>query len=225
MLGGDSKQTSTYKYAGFQQLISISSGIIRFFLDPAAKMFAEEHKKQLDKKILQISPSVQDDQIRKQSDDLLLKDFERLQQDYPIANNGSLNDVEKLKNLINGIGYTFQAYLLDEHASQRRCFSFFIPDEPPQELRSILNLGVHHGYLYKESIGKKEGYGRTTLYVLTRRLAPAFKLDPNGFSNYLSMTSKDLLSLIQNPRSFNKRLKNNTDSAQLSFDLVERESL
>ena len=41
-LGGTSKSRSTYNYAGFERLAHISSGLIRYFLEPAAVMYGEQ---------------------------------------------------------------------------------------------------------------------------------------------------------------------------------------
>ena len=35
-------QRSTYSYSGFDQLVHISSGLVRYFLEPAAVMFDEQ---------------------------------------------------------------------------------------------------------------------------------------------------------------------------------------
>lgn len=206
-LGGISKQSATYKYAGFDQLVHISSGIIRFFLDTAARMFAEELKNSDGLKVKSISPAIQDAEIRRQSDDLLLTSFEQLQNEVQKAGSHAISEVKQLRNLIEGIGFLFHAYLMDENSSQRRVFSFYIADQPTDRLQRLLDLAVRYGYLYKDSISRKEGRGRAVLYVLTRRLAPAFRLDPIGFSHHLSVTGDYLLGLSENPRTFTRRLK------------------
>ena len=217
-LGGQSKQSATYRYAGFEQLVHISSGIIRFFLDTAARMFAEELKKNQGQKIVSISPVIQDAEIRRQSNDLLLTTFEQLQNE--VKKNGlfAVSEVKQLRNLIEGIGYLFHGQLMDETSSQRRIFSFYMADQPTDRLQRLLDLAVRHGYLYKDSIGRKEGRGRVVLYVLTRRLAPAFRLDPIGFSHHLSVTGEYLIGLSENPRTFTRRLKTESpDSLQRSL--------
>lgn len=206
-LGGISKQSATYRYAGFDQLVHISSGIIRFFLDTAARMFAEELKNSGGVTVTSISPAIQDSEIRKQSDDLLLTSFEKLQNEVQKTGSHAISEVKQLRNLIEGIGFLFHAYLIDKTSSQRRVFSFYIADQPTDRLRRLLDLAVRYGYLYKDSISRKEGRGRVVLYVLTRRLAPAFRLDPIGFSHHLSVTGDYLLGLSENPRTFTQRLK------------------
>ncbi len=222
-LGGSSRQGATYRYAGFDQLVHISSGIIRFFLDPAAKMFAEELKRRSGGKVTMINPDIQDAQIRAQSDDLLLGAFENLHNEVKRDGNIAVREIQQLKNLISGLGYLFQAFLMDKEASQRRIFSIHLSDEPPEHLRSILAMAIRYGYLYKDAIGRKEGMGRTTLYVLTRRLAPAFKLDPIGFSNHLSVTSAFLCGLLENPRTYKNRLKTSItpDNTQMQLGLLD----
>jgi hypothetical protein len=225
-LGGSSRQGATYRYAGFDQLVHISSGIIRFFLDPAAKMFAEELKRRAGARVTMISPDIQDAQIRAQSDDLLLDAFETLHNEVKRDGTVATREIDQLKNLISGLGYLFQAFLMDKDASQRRIFSIHLSDDPPEHLRSILAMAVRYGYLYKDAIGRKEGMGRTTLYVLTRRLAPAFKLDPIGFSNHLSVTSVFLCGLLENPRTFKNRLKGSAVSTdgQMQLALLDQGS-
>jgi hypothetical protein len=206
-LGGQSKQSATYKYAGFEQLVHVSSGIIRFFLDTAARMFAEELKKSGGEKISRISPVIQDAEIRRQSNDLFLGSFEQLQNEMQRSGAAAVGEVKQLRNLIEGIGFLFHARLMDENASERRVFSFYLSDQPNDCLQRLLSLGVRYGYLYKDSITRKEGRGRVVLYVLTRRLAPAFRLDPSGFSHHLSVTGDYLLGLSENPRTYVRRLK------------------
>lgn len=50
-----------------------------------------------------------------------------------------------------------------------------------------LELAVGEGYLVRGFISKKEGIGRRYLYVLTRRVAPAYSLDVSAYSGYLSV--------------------------------------
>ncbi len=208
-LSGGAKQGSQYKYAGFEQLVHISSGIVRFFLEPAARMYADQVKKNQGDPVVFIHPAIQDDEIRKQSDGLLIHRFDELKvdanQDADLP--GNLRSIERLRNLIQGIGSLFQSHIMDETASQRRVFSFVLSNSPPPLLDDILKMGVRFGYFYEDTVGKKSGMGRDKLYVLTRRLAPAFKLDPMGFSNYLSLTSEFLLDICERPNSFVSRLR------------------
>ena len=212
-LSGLSKQGARYKYAGFDQLIHVSSGIVRFFLEPAARMYTDQLLKNEGKAVTEISPAIQDHELRNHADQLLLQEFENLEREASKSNeesgHGAIKEVQKLRNIVLGVGALFRAHILDEAASQRRVFSFSISDEVDQELASILKLGVIHGYFYLDSIGAKNGFGRKNLYVLTRRLAPAFSLDPSGFSGYLTLTSSALREIAERPHSYVNRLRKN----------------
>lgn len=212
-LSGISKQGARYKYAGFEQLVHISSGIVRFFLEPAARMYTDQLLKNEGTVVTQISPSIQDQELRNHADQLLLQEFENLEMEATTSNTNSdkntLKEIHKLRNIVFGVGALFRAHILDENASQRRVFSFSISDEIDKNLSAILKLGVIHGYFYLDSIGAKNGFGRKNLYVLTRRLAPAFSLDPSGFSGYLTLTNRMLNEISERPQSYINRLRKN----------------
>lgn len=219
-LSGISKQGSRYKYAGYEQLVHVSSGIIRFFLEPAARMFTEQYNRNDNAPVTFISASVQDQELRKQADDLLLQDFDYLESEAARNTDSSkeLKDIQRLRNIVSGIGALFKQHIMDETASQRRVFSFSVSGEPSPEIKSILRLGVIHGYFYLDSIGTKNGRGRATLYVLTRRLAPAFSLDPTGFSGYLTVKDEFLHEIATRPGAYITRLKKRGLAAELKQD-------
>jgi hypothetical protein len=210
-LSGYSKQGARYKYAGFEQLVHVSSGIVRYFLEPAARMYTDQLLKNEGKAVAFISPSIQDQELRNHANQLLLQEFEYLEleasRSATESSQGALKEIQKLRNIVLGVGALFRAHILDENASQRRVFSFSISDDADPELASILRRGVIHGYFYQDSIGAKSGFGRNTLYVLTRRLAPAFSLDPSGFSGYLTLTSRALNEMAERPQSYVNRLR------------------
>ena len=139
---------------------------------------------------------------------------------------------EKLGNLINAMGHTFQEILLSGNdddvfsgRSERKVFSIALsdPEKMTAELDDVLSLGVRLGFLHKSFIGNKEGNGRTYLFILNRCFAPIFTLDPSGFQGYLFMTVEDLTTAIHS----GKRLRSVSDEEdsnlyQLSiFDLLE----
>mgnify|MGYP000291157281 FL=1 len=209
-LGGTSKQGSTYLYAGFDQLVHISSGIVRFFLDDAASMYAEEmrimHAKGMNLEVqplLSIRPAVQDQVVRDSADALMIDNLDQLADEagYVGGDQESRDDFKQLRNLIQSLGGIFQQILFSDR-SERRVFSIALSDTPPDGVMRILKLGVRHGFLYEGSIGSKDGRFRTRRFVLSRRLAPMFKLDPTGFAGYLFVTSELLQSAISNPARF-----------------------
>ena len=230
-LGGPSKHSHDYKYAGFQQLVHISSGIIRYFLDPASRMYSEQKKLSADGAVRFIPPTTQDKVIRDAADQIMLGDFDQIIDDLDKCREGDPEIAQKmrrLRNLIYSMGALFRQ-ILESDRTERRVFSFAISDEPDPDVKEILRLGVQFGYLYESSIGTKEGMGRTRLYVLTRRLAPFFKLDPTGFSGYKFVTNSFLRMALDRPKTIQNRLRSLgangvIGSDQLSFDFVEAEN-
>ncbi len=204
-LAGSSKNSPTYSYSGFEQLVHISSGIIRHFLEPAAIMYSEVYSLNSSNKVSCIPSSIQDRVIRAYSDDFLFKEFEKMYKDKsPNALNKDL--LTQLFNLISALGGIFREILLSDR-SERRVFSIAISDSITQEVKDVLDLGIHLGYFHLAAIGNKEGTGRTQLYILNRRLAPYFKLDPTSFAGYLFITNNVIKDALSNPKLLLGRIK------------------
>lgn len=212
-LSGTAKSASTYSYAGFEQLVHLSSGVARAFLEDACKMFAEEvARKKGESEICKISDSVQNEVVREDASNYLLKDLFK----YAKTPDSSPNeadaiypeeDISKLLNLINGLGGLFRIILLSDR-SERRVFSIHVSDEMSPEVRRILSLGVRLGYFHLSSLGRKDSKisGRTNLYVLNRRLSPIWNLDPTSFAGYLSIKNELLEKAMEKPYSALRRL-------------------
>lgn len=205
-LGGISKQRSNYYYAGFKQLVHLSSGIIRHFLDPAASMYSKMKDKLGDSEnVLSITPAIQNDVVREYANGLLFTEFDDIVKDIE-TEGGNIDNIHKLKNLINALGGMFSAILLSD-ASERRVFSIALSDEPDKEVKEILKLGVKYGYFHESTRGNKEGTGRTRRYIMNRSLAPFFTLDPTSFAGDKFITSEGLKLAIHRPKSFVDNVK------------------
>ena len=199
------KKTNTYSYSGFRSMVDISSGIIRFFLEPAARMYSEviagnDH----DGEVNSIPHQVQDKVLFDWSKEFMLAHFDKLRSTDESDNErpkGIPSKVDRLRNLIVSFGECFQVKLLSDD-TERRFLSFMPTQEATKELQDILDLAIECGYLYRSSIARKEGIGRNPLYVLNRRLAPYFKLDPSGYAAYMSVTPDHLTLAIHDPRRF-----------------------
>ena len=205
-LAGKRKSSSKYSYSGFEQLVHLSSGVIRHFLHPAYLMYAQESANKQGKLIDHIESETQSQIVRKEAEDYLFDELDKL------SNEGSDNawpksSVEKLRNLIQGLGGIFRNILLSDK-SERRVFSIALSSNVSEEVKTILDLGVQMGYFHKSTIGRKDSRsgGRTPLYVLNRRLAPIWNLDPTGFAGYLSITDNTLVQLINNPFGYLRKL-------------------
>lgn len=218
------KSGHTYSYAGFNQLVAISSGIIRHFLAAAQEMFSlacaelgnDEHYPEF------ISTSIQDEIIKKYSDSFLSSEFDKIRKDVS-ENREDIIKAEKLYNLIESLGELFHTILVSD-ATERRVFSVALTDNPDDELREILDLGEQYGYLHKSTIGNKQGTGRNRLYILSRILAPHFKLDPTNFAGYKFMKSETLKIALIDKSRFLKYMAQNipNDIEQLTlFDNID----
>ncbi len=204
-LAGTSKSSSSYSYAGFNQLIHLSSGQVRYVLHPAAMMYDEQRARNSNGDVQRIDPSVQNAVQQRCSEDLMYKEFDDLVRDpdvgrpgAPIPPSGHPNRVMKLRNLVAVLGGIFRRKLLSDDA-ERRVFSAAISGDLEPDVEDIFELGVAYGYFHKSSIGNKEGTGRTRLYIMSRRLAPHFRLDPSSFAGYQFITCEALRSAMRSP--------------------------
>ncbi len=222
-LAGTSKSSYTYSYAGFDQLVNISSGVVRYFLQQAHAMYAKQQATLTDGKVISfISPSIQNQVVMEEAHKALFNDLEQYKKEghdsaYPCG------DIEKLLNLIKGLGGFFKKILFSDR-SERRVFSVAISDKPSDEVLRILDIGLQLGYLHRSTIGRKNSgsIGRTHLYVLNRRLAPNWTLDPNGFAGYLFLKNKRIEEIINDPIKAIENYDPNVrsiidDSVQLTF--------
>lgn len=217
-LKGKRKQGSNYSYAGFAQLVDISSGIIRYFLEAAALMVTKERSATRNKKVVTIRHQIQSDVVRELADKYMFAEFDKLSKDESYARSEESLDYDRatlLRNLIQSMGRTFHEILISDR-SERRVFSVALYDTPSREVDDVLRFGVRCGYFHQSTIGNKDGTGRTWLYVLSRRLAPFFLLDPTGFAGYLFVKSDDLDKAMRKPGI---RLRN----LRLNSEVEERE--
>ena len=172
-----------------------------------------------------ISTDIQNRVLRDQSDAFL---YTELRRSGSTDNDGELepipfpkNDIEKLQNLICAMGQTFHDILVSDR-SERKVFSIALSNIPDDEIKSVLKMGVRLGYLHEATIGNKAGNGRTWLYILNRRLAPSFVLDPTGFQGYLFMTNEDLHKAMSTGKQLREIDSDCADVYQLSlFDIWE----
>ncbi|UOE49158.1 hypothetical protein MTO98_32710 [Mucilaginibacter sp. SMC90] len=218
-----SRAGSHFNYAGFDNLVDISSGIIRHFLEPATRMFSN-HISRNEVKVADINfipVIIQDTIIKEYSSSFLENEFQKVIEEHGHkGENERLSKADKLYNLIIGLGQMFHRIFVSDRA-ERIVFSVALNDNPDNELKEIIELAEHYGYLHKSSIGNKQGTGRCRLYILSRTLSPYFKLDPAGFKGYKFMNSSLLKISLTDPARFereaNKTLSNGGEDPQLSL--------
>ncbi len=213
---GHRKSGSTYSYAGFSQLVHLSSGIVRHLLEMSSLMFAEASARLGNDKLETISHTIQNEKALYYSNRLLFEEFKKLELEEG-DENATLDDPKKLRNLIDALGGMFRTILVTDSA-ERRVFSIAFSNGPDDEVSRILRLGIKYGYFHRSSIGNKEGTGRAELYIMTRVLAPSFKLDPTSFAGYKFVTNDKIKSALYKP----KRLINEVRIK--GFDAISSES-
>ena len=132
-----SKQVKSY--AGFENMVHISSGVVRDFLEPCYLMF-DSQVSRMDQgaSIAAITVAVQNEVIRRYSEELLLSKIDEVRKDLPSEQWSVLNS---LRVLLESLGRLFYDRLHDLEAREARLFSFTIRDQLPQELSDILRLG------------------------------------------------------------------------------------
>jgi hypothetical protein len=217
------KSGFNYSYAGFNQLVAISSGIIRHFLAPAQEMFSQAVISENGNTPKLIPDSIQDKIIKKYSNDFLKDEFDKIRKDTAESKD-NLIKAEKLYNLIDSLGELFHKILVSD-ASERRVFSVALTDKPDEELREVLEMGEQYGYLHKSTIGNKQGTGRNRLYILSRILAPHFKLDPTSFAGYQFMDNVTLKRALTDKagflRIFSKKISKQEEKSPSLFDDID----
>lgn len=211
-LRGKSKSGMTFRYAGFQDVVDMSSGIIRHFLELASLMYNTKQAEEGVKSIEQIDVPTQNDIIRHYSEEFLHKELDKIAADETSIES---NSGERLKNLIHSMGGMFQVILYSD-ASQRRVFSIALTDAPEPDIEAVLKLGVRYGYLHQSTISKREGTGRTKRYTLSRRLAPSFQLIAQSFAGDQFIGNDDLRAAMKDSKSFVSSFKRRKLYAQPS---------
>ncbi len=173
-------------YAGLQNLIDLSSGVVRGFLEPCYLMFDRVSNQTNNKLVLQIPVSIQEDVIRKYSEEFLVK-IDEIKKDIGPE---KLTLVEGLRNLIFSLGSYYYSRLHNATSNEPRAIAFYLTGEISSHYQEILQLGIDYRYFQVSTSRRKKGGGQELRYLLNRRLAPAFKLDPSS-----AMTSRIPISV------------------------------
>lgn len=219
---GQKKQRRNY--AGYNNLVNISSGVVRDFLEPCYLMFDRYVSKgnQDISKIQNIPQFIQNQVIFEYSEGMIIK-FDQIinelgETEYDVG--------RMLRTLVESLGKLFYEKLHDPNAREARLFSFTIKNESELtiDIRKALELGLKYRYFQKRTYSSKEGGGREPWYILNRRLCPVYKLDPSGFEGRISLTSQVLNIACTDTNKFIKlRLKLDTGSST-QMSLFDEES-
>lgn len=204
-------------YSGFDEMVHISSGVVRNFLQPCQLMFnkMKQGGKQ-SSEIDEIPPSTQDDVLTESSENFLREAPQKIAKSLPEEDMPYLDD---LITLVRSLGKLFYERLHDEDSREPRIFSFTVKGKIPQDsdLNKVLELGERVQYFKVKTYSTKEGGGREDWYILNRRLAPMFKLDPTGFEGRMTLTPELLEVGCKDPDEF-VRLRLDIDEHQEPLD-------
>lgn len=220
-LAGSGKSGSTYRYAGFEQLVHLSSGVVRHFLESASSMFGEMRSFNSGSRVEYIDSAIQDKVVREEAQRFFFSELDQIElAETELKNVNAAGQVKRLRNLVFALGGMFRTILLSD-SSERRVFSVALSDDNDEEVVGVLKLGVQLGYFHASSIGNKEGTGRTRLFVLSRRLAPFFQLDPTSFAGYRFMTTASLRLAMLHPKTFINRFESGQIDSMLKGVQIE----
>jgi hypothetical protein len=200
-------------YAGFQNMVHLSSGVVRDFLEPCYLMFDRCINEGAKPASLEfIPPKLQNEVLFKHSEDFIQQHFDDIRRGLPPEKWGV---VEALHTLVSSLGQLFYERLHDPDAREARLFSFTVRGMIPADIQQVLDLGVKYRYFQLRTYSRKEGGGREPWYILNRRVCPAYKLDPTGFEGRISLTPESLKLAITDPNEFvRERLKKLTSDGE-----------
>ena len=191
----------TFSYAGFRTLAILSGGLVRDFIICAQRMYDDAQRRAEYGIVERIPPSIQSQVVRNYADSILSEVGEAHQKRA-----GTHEDWKAIDNIVNGLGGAFRRKMFSDD-SERRVFSFAFQTQPSETLLRLFDLAVAEGYFVRGFISKKEGIGRRRLYVLTRRVCPAFSLDVSAYNGYLSLEPSALEQVARQGGEFGKTLK------------------
>ena len=214
---GRKKQRKSY--AGFQNLVHLSSGVVRDFLEPCYLMVDScIKKKRLLEELDAVPASIQDDVCYRYSEEFLDVKLQDIRKDLTPE---YWTKLDSLRTLIESMGRLFYERLHNPSAREARLFSFTVTGSLPEALEEVLRLGVKYRYFQRRTYSTKEGGGREPWYLLNRRLCPIFKLDPTGFEGRTTITPELLRIACEDPVLFVRtRLGEPEDNRQRELPLV-----
>jgi len=208
-------------YAGFANLVHLSSGIVRSFIDSVGAMYDRYVEEHPNREPRSIPVSIQGQVISAHSDAMieahLVDKVRKLAPDSP-----QRVEREGLKNLLDGLGKLFRARLMDKESREPRIISVSLKDAPDTVLGRILDLAEQEAFLHVKWYRSKRGNQNLRCYVLNRRLCPHYNLDVTGFQGRLELAAVELARSLYDPEGFYKAAarqaaKDESDTSQLSL--------
>lgn len=185
-------------YAGFENIVHLSSGIIRQFLDLTSSMYEEERKRRGDSPVLKISLKSQNTVVTNYADEMMTN-LEKLQ--TGAIKEGDLQSAElykKLYNLIEALGNYYKTRLNDPDMKENRVFTFTLKDPNTDiEVQKVLEIGVNMNYFQSYWYSTKIGIGKYRGYAFNRRLCPRFSIDHTSFRGRKELSTFDIKNAME----------------------------
>jgi hypothetical protein len=186
-------------YAGFNNIVHLSSGIIRQFLDICSYIFDEETKRR-GGPFTVIGLQTQNDVIKKYADDFM----DELEKKYKRLEREDHREAESYKDLyllIDALGKYYKKRLMDPDLKEPRVFTFTLKDRGKDpRIDRILGIGVDENYFQSYWYSSKTGIGKFKGYAFNRRLCPRYVIDHTSFRGRVELTSADLSQAIKTGR-------------------------
>lgn len=192
-------------YAGFDNLVHLSSGIVRSFLDCCSRMYTRYTEKNPGQEPESIPISIQDTIIREYADEFIQAQIlDKIEELDPRSK--EYKELQQLRNLLLGLGTLFRARLMDKDSREPRIISISLKDQADDELKRVLDLAEREAFLHYKWYRSKRGDHNLQCYVLNRRLCPHFNLDASGFQGRLEVSADELKQSITDPKGFSNRI-------------------
>ncbi|CAG1003539.1 MAG: hypothetical protein OIN86_16675 [Candidatus Methanoperedens sp.] len=183
-------------YAGFSNIIHLSSGIIRQFLEICRLMFDEEFNR-TGTEVTKISLKSQNAVIKKSADDFM----DKLEKKYKgLEKQETFTEAKQNKDLytlIEALGKHYRQRLMDVNFKEPRVFTFTLKDSNKNmEIEKILEIGVNDNYFQSYWYSSKMGLGKYKGYAFNRRLCPRYNIDHTSFRGRIELTSEQIKNAI-----------------------------
>lgn len=203
-----------YSYSGFENLVNLSSGIVRNFIMMSAEMWDLTTAEKGNEVVTSIPATIQTAVAKRQAESFL-DNLSIIYRDNIYSNRFQKSTridfsiVNKLRVLLQSLGEYYRKRLLAPDLSEQIIFSFSIsdPSKLSDELRVILDLATSYSYLQQSTVTGKNSGIREELYILNRKLSPYYRIYTGALKGRVFFSASDLQLAITSVGEFLKRTK------------------
>ncbi len=200
------KKKQPERFAGYNYIIAISSGIVRQYLEICSQIVSEAYKERWNPQEGKgISPDVQNRAVRNYSEAF----FDNLNKGA--GAHGTFDELgagitsEEVTALIESLSDLFYERLHYPSHGEPEIITFSLKDSNPF-VDNLLNICVRESVLQKFSYPPKTaGKGQLRAYILNRRLTPRRSLSALRMQGRIEMASDDIRLAIRDKQKFVKK--------------------